>query len=41
VTQVCVSPDAKFVFTGGIDGSIFIYSVTEYTNETEIYKLSA
>ena len=38
VTQVCVSPDAKFVFTGGSDGAVFIYSVTEYANETEVFK---
>lgn len=36
-----MSPDAKFVFTGGSDGSVFIYSVTEFSSETEIYKPSA
>lgn len=26
------------MFTGGSDGSIFVYSVTDYINETEIFK---
>lgn len=41
VSQITVSPDSKFVFSAGTDGSIFIYSVTEYLNELEIYKPSA
>ncbi len=41
VTQVVVSPDSKYVFTTGTDGTIFVYSVTEYLNETEIYKPTA
>lgn len=36
-----VSPDSKFVFSGGNDGSIFIYGVTEYLNEVEVYKPTA
>ena len=41
VTQVIVSPDSKFVFTSGNDGTVFVYSVTEYINETDIYKPTA
>ena len=38
VSQICVSPDARFVFTAGIDGTVFIYGVTEYWTEGEMYK---
>lgn len=41
VTQIAVSPDSKFVFTGGSDGNIFVYSVTDYINENEIFKPTA
>ena len=33
-----VSPDSKFVFTGGVDGAVMIYSVTDYINENDIFK---
>jgi len=38
---VLISPDSKFVFTGGADGTIFVYSVTDYINETEVFKPTA
>lgn len=38
VTQVTVSPDAKFIFTTGTDGTVFIFSVHEYLNEHEHFK---
>jgi hypothetical protein len=38
VTQVIVSPDSKFIFTTGSDGTIFIFSVHEYMNEHENFK---
>jgi WD40 repeat protein len=33
-SKILASPDGRFVFSAGADGSIFIYSVTEYANET-------
>ena len=33
-----VSPDARFVFTAGVDGTVFIYGVTEYETEGEVFK---
>lgn len=38
MTQVLISPDQKYVFTTGADGTVFIFSVTEYLNEHELYK---
>jgi WD40 repeat protein len=38
VSKILASPDGRFVFSAGADGSIFIYSVTEYANETTILK---
>lgn len=39
VAQIMVSPDSRFVFSAGDDGNIFIYSVTEFQNETEVFKV--
>lgn len=33
-----MSPDGKYAFSAGIDGTIFVFSVTEYLNEHELYK---
>jgi WD40 repeat protein len=41
VTSIVVSPDAKYIISGGNDGSIFIYGVSEYSSETEIFKPTA
>lgn len=38
ITQVVVSPDAKYIFTAGNDGCIFVFSITEYLNEHELFK---
>ena len=38
VIKILVSPDGRFVFSAGADGSIFVYSVTEYANEQTILK---
>lgn len=38
ITQVIISPDAKYAFTTGRDGCIFVFSITEYLNEHELYK---
>ena len=32
------SPDGRFVFSAGSDGSLFVFSVTEYANEQTILK---
>jgi len=36
VSKVISSPDGKFVFSCGTDGSIFIYNVCEITSEGRI-----
>lgn len=38
VTKVLVSPDGRYVFSAGADGTVFVYSVTEYANEQTIVK---
>jgi len=38
VTRILVSPDGRYVFSAGADGSIFVYSVTEYANDQTIVK---
>jgi hypothetical protein len=38
VVKIMASPDGRFVFSCGSDGSIFVYSVTEYANEHSILK---
>jgi len=38
VTRILVSPDGRYVFSAGADGSIFVYSVTEYSNDLTIVK---
>jgi len=38
VTQIMVSPDSKFVFSTGVDGTVFVFSVHEYLNEHENFK---
>ena len=38
VTQICISPNGEQVITAGHDGSIFIFSITEYENEFEPLK---
>lgn len=38
VVKIMCSPDGRFVFSAGADGTIFVYSVTEYASEGLIYK---
>lgn len=38
VTRILVSPDGRYVFSAGADGTIFVYSVTEYANDQTIVK---
>lgn len=38
VIKIMASPDGRYVFSAGADGTIFIYSVTEYANEQTILK---
>lgn len=38
VTRILMSPDGRYVFTSGTDGVVFVFSVTEYANETTILK---
>jgi WD40 repeat protein len=38
VVKIIASPDGRYVFSAGADGSIFVYSVTEYINEATILK---
>ncbi len=36
--KILASPDGRFVFSCGGDGTVFVYSVTEYANENSILK---
>ena len=38
VVKVIASPDGRFVFSAGIDGTLFVYSVTDLANETTVMK---
>ena len=38
VVKIIASPDGRYVFSAGLDGTIFVFSVTEYANETTILK---
>ena len=38
VTKIIASPDGRFVFSAGSDGTVFVYSVTEYGNESTLLK---
>ena len=33
-----MSPDGRYVFSAGADGTVFVYSVTEYANDSLILK---
>ena len=41
LTNLLSSPDGQFVFSAGVDGSLFVYSVTEYADEKNMLKSSA
>ena len=38
VTKILSSPDGRYVFSAGSDGTVFVYSVTEYANEATMVK---
>ena len=38
VTKVLMSPDGRYVFSSGADGTVFVFSVTEYANDSTILK---
>jgi WD40 repeat protein len=38
VVKILSSPDGRYVFSAGADGTLFIYSVTELANETTVMK---
>jgi cilia- and flagella-associated protein 57 len=38
VTKILSSPDGRYVFSAGTDGTVFVYSVTEYANEATMVK---
>ncbi len=38
VVKILCSPDGRFVFSAGADGTVFVYSVTEYASEGTIHK---
>ena len=38
VTNILVSADGRYVFSAGQDGTVFVYSVTEYANEHTVLK---
>lgn len=38
VVKILSSPDGRYVFSAGSDGTLFIYSVTELANETTAMK---
>lgn len=38
VTRVLASPDGRYVFSAGQDGTVFIFSVTEYQNESTMVR---
>ena len=40
ITNIVVSPDGKQVITAGSDGGIFVFSITEYQNEHEVFRKS-
>lgn len=37
VTRIRCSPDGRYVFTCGSDGAIFVFIVSEVSNEGQIY----
>lgn len=37
VTKIRCSPDGRYVFTAGSDGSVFIFSVSEMQNDGQVY----
>jgi WD40 repeat protein len=38
VSKLVTSPDGRYVFSSGTDGSIFVFSVTEYANDNTVLK---
>lgn len=38
VTRVLTSPDGRYVFSAGADGTVFVFSVTEYQNEATMVR---
>jgi WD40 repeat protein len=38
VTKIVVSPDGRHIFSSGSDGTVFIYSITEFADEKNVMK---
>jgi WD40 repeat protein len=38
VVRILASPDGRYVFSAGSDGTLFVYAVTEYANESTLMK---